>query len=80
MTYYFISYRWTRWEEGVYSQMTWNFSEYLTTTHPVKWLVDIRNAYGTTLEHNRKFRWEYALIGWNEVPLEIYETYKDEIG
>jgi len=69
-----------RYEEGRHSEPTWNFSEYLTTTHPIKWLVDIRNDHGTTLEHNRKFRVEYGLISWNEISQEIYETYKDEIG
>ena len=80
MTYYFISYRWIRWEEGIYSETSWQFGDYMTTDHPIKWLVDIRNNYSTIVEHNSKFRIKYALVSWNEVSQEIYETYKDEIG
>jgi len=80
MTYYFIFYKWIRYEEGRHSEPSWKSGEYMTDIHPVKWLVDMRNEHNTILEHNKKFRLKYTLTGWNEVSQEIYDTYKDEIG
>ncbi len=81
MTYYLIMYMWKRYVQG--SQDTtpsWTLGEELTETHPVKWLVDIRNDYSRIMEHGKVVQYDYTLIGWNEVSKEIYDTYKDEVG
>lgn len=86
MIYYFISYIWKNFVRGgTYSQseltgFKWRFGETITTTHPVQWLVDIRNDYGKTEDHGNIIIWNYALIGWQEVSKEIYDIYKDEVG
>ena len=81
MTYYFISYMWDRYVQGSqYIEPRWIFGEVLTMVHPVKWLVDIRNDYSTTEENGKQITWKYKLISWQEVPKEIYGTYKGMVG
>ena len=83
MTYYFISYMWSRRaENSSYSEckFKWLFGEELSQTHPIKWLIDIRNEYTVTQENGMRVMYEYQLLGWQEVPKEIYYTYKDEVG
>lgn len=65
MVYYFIMYMWKRIGDAY-----WEYSEEMSGKHPVQWLVDIRNNSSES----------YALIGWKEVPKEIYDDYKDEVG
>lgn len=79
--YYFIMYKWSRYVQGSqYTEDRWVFGEELTTTHPVQWLIDIRNKYSITIEHGKRIQWKYTLIGWEEVSKEIYDTYKGEVG
>lgn len=81
MTYYFISYQWNQYIEGSpYTATQWLFSEILTTDHPVKWLIDMRNEYSVIEDCGKRIIVEYTLIGWQEVSKEIYDTYKDEVG
>ena len=73
MTYYFIMYTWKRDRDH-----QWNYSEFLTDTHPIKWLVDTRRDYSN--DTDRGCGYNYSLIGWKEVSKEIYDTYKGEVG
>ena len=75
MTYYFIMYTWKR--SGA---LRWEYSEFLTETHPVEWLVDIRRDRSEDTNHGTPCYYDYSLIGWKEASKEIYDVYKDEVG
>ena len=62
------------------NRFKWKFSEDLSQTHPVKWLIDMRDKYTMAEENGRKVMYEYQLIGWQEIPKEIYVAYKDRVG
>ena len=83
MTYYFISYMWSRTAQGSnYSEckFKWHFAEELSKIHPIKWLIDIRDEYTVTEENGMRVMYEYQLIGWEEIPKDIYYAHKDEVG
>jgi len=83
MIYYFISYIWSRYvrySDQSECKFKWNYGEELSQTHPIEWLVDIRNKYTTVEESGKDVMYEYRLLGWNEIPEEIYNRYNGEIG
>lgn len=57
----------------------WIPGEYLTTTHPIEWLANIRNDAVEVCGDNRIIH-EYALIGWQKISKDIYDKYKDTVG
>ena len=74
---------WSRYVQGgnyPECRFKWYFGEDLSQTHPVKWLVDMRDEYTMIEENGVKTTYEYQLIGWEEVSREIYDTYKGEVG
>ena len=70
MTYYFVSYALRRIDTG-----EWGLSECLIDRHPIEWLIDVRKG-----EEGAKTYFEYFLIGWEEVPEEIYKNFRFSIG
>ena len=74
---------WSRYAQGGnYSEckFKWFFDEELSKTHPVKWLIDMRDEYTIAEENGVRVMYEYQLVGWEEIPKEIYDDYKDEVG
>ena len=58
----------------------WEHSEYITKTHPVQWLVDVRENHSTETMGVKVIHYEYALIGWKEIPESVYDSCKDMVG
>lgn len=77
---------WSRYVKGTnnsesqHSGFKWRFSETLSQTHPVTWLIDMRNDYFKVEEHSKTVMYDYQLIGWQEVSKDIYNKHKDEVG